>query len=186
VNRIRVVGAAVLTASMLTTLTGCQSAGGPRVAAEPVGGYDDTRNVSRTGDVTFAGQPTETALERYAGEGGSAVINIRTLAGGDAPSFDEQTAVEDLGMTYSHVPMSSSTFSTMDVKLFIQAMRDVEGPVMVHCGSSNRVGGMWAAYLALEEGVETETAIELGKAAGMRSESVEEAARRVIAEGRGE
>ncbi len=152
--------------------------------AEPLAGYDDVKNVSRMGGMTFAGQPTEAALARYAAEGGTMVIDIRTHEGKDGASFDEAATVAGLGMAYVHIPVSPATMSTDDVKRFAEALRESDGPVMVHCGSSNRVGGLWAAFVALEKGCPTEKAIEKGKAAGMRSASVEEAARRVIGEGK--
>lgn len=178
--------ATLLCASMLA-ITGCQSntAADTDLSARAVAGFDDTRNVSRAGDVTFAGQPSEQTLERYAAEGGTMVIDLRTHEGSDTASFDERTRVEGLGMDYVHIPVSPSTFSTTDVKLFIQAVRDAPGPIMLHCGSANRAGGMWAAYLALEKGVPTDEAIAAGKAAGMSSDSVEQAARRVIEQGGG-
>ena len=159
----------------------CETA--PMGMAEPLAGYDDVKNVSRMGGLTFAGQPTEAALARYAAEGGTMVIDLRTHQGSDGANFDEAATVAELGMAYVHIPMSAATMSTEDVKRFAEALREAKGPVMVHCGSSNRVGGLWAAFVALEKGCPTEKAIEKGKAAGMRSASVEEAARRVIAEG---
>ncbi len=155
--------------------------------AQPVAGWEEQmRNTSRASDYTFGGQPTEEALERYAAEaegGGRAmVIDLRTHEGKDAAAFDESATAAALGMDYLNLPMSSSTFSAADVDRFADALDSAAGPVLVHCGSSNRVGGMWAAYLAREQGWNTEKAIEAGKAAGMRSESVEEAVRRVIGE----
>lgn len=163
-------------------VSGCS--GGKRMEtvtmAEPVSGWDDVKNVTRAGEFTFAGQPSEASLDRFRGEGGAMVIDMRTHEGGDTPGFDEQAKVEGLGMKYVHIPVSSASFSTMDVKKFIVATRETEGPILLHCGSSNRVGGLWAAYLALEKGVPTEEAIAAGKAAGMKTPDVEEAARRVI------
>ncbi len=151
--------------------------------AQPVAGWESQmRNVSRAGNHTFGGQPTEAALERFAAEGGAMVIDLRTHMGKDAAEFDESAKVASLGMDYLHLPMSSSTFSAADVDRFAEALDNAAGPVLVHCGSSNRVGGMWAAYLARTQGWSTENAIEAGKAAGMRSESVEEAVRRAIGE----
>lgn len=165
------------------SMVGCQSTparGSASMVAAPIDGWEGIENVSRAGAVTFAAQPTEAALEQYAAEGGTMVIDLRTHTDGDGAAFDEAGKVTALGMDYVPVPMSPGSFSTGDVKLFVVAMREARGPVLVHCGSSNRVGGMWAAYLALEKGWETEAAMEAGRAAGMRSESVEEAARRVI------
>ncbi len=172
-----------LAGSIVSSTAGCQST--PSRAAEsmvavPIDGWEGVKNVTRAGAVTFAAQPTEAALEQYAAEGGTMVIDLRTHTDADGAPFDEPAKVTALGMDYSPVPMSPGSFSSADVKLFVVAMREARGPVLVHCGSSNRVGGMWAAYLALEKGWETEAAMEAGRAAGMRSPDMEAAARRVI------
>jgi len=39
---------------------------------------------------------------------------------------------------------------------------------------------LWAAYLALKRGMDIETALEHGRAAGLRSSSMVEAVRRVV------
>lgn len=150
--------------------------------ATPVMDWDGMENASRAGDVTFGAQPDENALERYSVEGGRMVVDLRTHQGLDVASYDERARVEALGMDYVHIPMSSDTFSAADVDRFAEALESADGPVLVHCGSSNRVGGMWAAYLARHRGWDLEEAMEAGRAAGMRSESVEAAARRVAAE----
>jgi len=148
--------------------------------AEPLAGWQGLPNGRRAGAVTFAGQPTQAALERFAAEGGTMVIDLRTHQGGDNASFDEPAAVERLGMDYLHIPMSGDSLTREDVGRFAQSMEAVAGPVLLHCGSANRAGGFWGAYLALHKGWDTEAAIEAGRAAGMQSESVEASARRVI------
>lgn len=151
--------------------------------AAPLSGWeDDMRNASLAGNYMFSGQPTAEGVGRYAADGGSMVIDLRTHEGRDMADFDEAEAVRAHGMEYVNIPFSSSTFSRDDVTAFAKALDSADGPVLVHCGSSNRVGGMWAAYLAREQGWDTEAAIEAGRAAGMSSESVEAAARRVIDE----
>lgn len=147
----------------------------------PSSGWEGVSNVSREGQYTFAGQPTEGAIETYAAEGGAMVIDLRMHQGKDAPPFGERSKVEGLGMKYVHIPISPATFGTADVDKFARAVAEAGGPVLIHCGTSNRVGGMWAAYLARERGMAADAAVEAGKAAGMRSEDVERAARRVIA-----
>ncbi|MBK7404529.1 MAG: hypothetical protein IPJ41_07795 [Phycisphaerales bacterium] len=148
--------------------------------AEPISGWEGVKNVTRSGQFTFAGQPTEASLEQFGGDGGAMVIDMRTHEGGDKPGFEERAKVEALGMQYVHIPVSPASFNSMDVKKFIQATRETKGPILLHCGSSNRVGGLWAAYLALEKGMPTEEAIAAGKAAGMKTPDMEDAARRVI------
>jgi len=147
---------------------------------EPVSGWEGVSNVTREGEYTFAGQPTEAAIERFAAEGGSMVIDLRAHQGKDVPPFDERAKVEAAGMKYVHIPMSAATFSGADVERFAGAVEESDGPVLIHCGTSNRVGGMWAAYLARKRGVPVDRAIAAGKSAGMRSDDVEQAARRVM------
>ena len=148
--------------------------------AEPLAGWDGLPNASRAGAVTFGGQPTEAALERFAAEGGTLVVDNRTHEGSDKADFDEQAAAERLGMTYLHIPMTGSSLTREDVDRFAEAMEQADGPVLAHCRSANRTGGLWAAYLALYRGWDVEKAIEAGRAAGMRAPSVEESARRLI------
>ncbi|MFG0283520.1 MAG: beta-lactamase hydrolase domain-containing protein [Phycisphaerales bacterium JB039] len=175
-------GLAAAVAAVALAAAGCASDGGSPGAmrAEPVSGWDDVRSVSRSGRFTFAGQPNEAALERFAAEGGAMVIDTRTHEGSDGPEFDEQGIVTSLGMQYVHLPVSPETFSAADVERFAELAQQTEGPVLLHCSSSNRVGALWAAYLAREKGVATEKAIAAGKTAGLRTPEAEEAARRVI------
>lgn len=173
-----------LTGASLFGLGGCASmaAAVHEPVAAPLADWEELPNASLSGDRTFGGQPSAAALDRYAAQGGAMVIDLRTHEGRDAADFDEAATVKSLGMKYVNIPFSSSTFSAADVDRFAAALDDADGPVLVHCGSSNRVGGMWAAYLARKRGFDAENAIAAGKAAGMSSESVEAAARRVIDE----
>ncbi len=180
-NRVVAAGVVGVVGACAALQMGCQSQKRGEVAmAEPVSGWEGVSNLTRDGEFSFAGQPSEGALERYAGEGGAMVIDLRSHQGKDVPGFDERAKVEALGMKYVNIPMSPATFSEGDVARLASAIGEADGPVLIHCGTSNRVGGMWAAYLARVRGVPTEEAIRAGKAAGMRSEDVEQAARRVI------
>ena len=85
-------------------------------------------------------------------------------------------------MRYESIPMVPSTFSTDDVDRLAVIIDEAEGGVLVHCASSNRVGGLWAAYLHRHRGYELEEAIELGTAAGLRPGGMTEAVKRVAAE----
>jgi uncharacterized protein (TIGR01244 family) len=146
-------------------------------------GWEAINNLFQDGRMYFGGQPHEAALARLAGEAGvKTVINIRNPEEMSRVPFDEPAVVESLGMRYVTIPVSPDTFSESDVAQFAELLSSTEDPVLLHCASSNRVGGMWAAYLARHEGIAVEEAIQLGRSAGLRSEGMVAAARRVAGE----
>ncbi len=139
----------------------------------------------RRGEVTtyaFAGQPDAVSLQRLAQEGVKTVVNIRRPSELEGLGFDEPSVVGKTGMAYLNIPVTPATLSTDDVDQLAEILARAEGPVMLHCGSSNRAGGLWATYLVRHRGVDLEAAIDIGKAAGLRSESMIAAVRRVAAD----
>jgi protein tyrosine phosphatase (PTP) superfamily phosphohydrolase (DUF442 family) len=57
-----------------------------------------------------------------------------------------------------------------------------DGPVLLHCASSNRVGAVWAVLQA-RGGMPVEDAMKEGARVGLTSPALAEAARRVATEG---
>jgi uncharacterized protein (TIGR01244 family) len=116
--------------------------------------------------ITSAGQPDEKALKVFAESGYSVVIDMR---GPDEDRGVENFAgvVEASGMKYVAFPVSSQDDINFDTAKNLDALlQGVEGPVLIHCGSGNRVG----AVLALREslaGADDETALQYGRNAGM-------------------
>ena len=144
--------------------------------------------LSENGAVYFAGQPTDSGLKDLAERGVKIVVNLRTLKEVRSKiDFDEAAVVKSLGMKYIHIPVVPSSFSSMDVERLIEVLDQAsigtnkQSRILIHCASSNRVGAMWAAYLNRELGFDSDKAIEYGKKAGLRSDSMIEAAKRVIA-----
>jgi uncharacterized protein (TIGR01244 family) len=163
--------------------TGCDRAAGPNlVPAQPVSGWPDTKNVSRVGRIYFAGQPSEAALRLAAAEGVGLVINLRPTEEMAKVPFDELGLVAELGMRYVSISVTPATFSLADVDRFGEELSATDGPVLFHCSSSNRCGGLWAVYLVREHGAGWDEALALGKAAGLSRLSMIEAAQR-LAEG---
>ena len=180
---ITILGATLLLAGGCQSTTRTVTADhAPVGVARPLEGWDGVNNAFRDGQFYFAGQPEEAAIRRYADEGVVTVVNVRTPPEIESLPFDEAEVVESLGMRYVSIPVSPETLSVDDVERFTEVLSESEGPVLIHCGSSNRVGGIWAAYLVRERGMDVEDAIERGKAAGLRSDSMVEAARRVAGE----
>lgn len=174
----------LVAASLFVLPLGC---GSPRtlapaeVGAVRLEGWEAVNNLFQDGRMYFGGQPDEASLARLASEAGvKTVINIRNPEEMSRVAFDESAVVESLGMKYVNIPVSPDTFSDRDVTRFAEVLSSTDDPVLLHCASSNRVGGMWAAYLVEHQSVAVEDAIELGRAAGLRSESMVAATRRVM------
>lgn len=123
--------------------------------------------------ITSAGQPDEASLAAIAEEGYVAVIDIRGEQ--EDRGIDEKAIVESLGMQYINLPVAGPDAVTYEnANALDELLAGIDGPVLLHCASSNRVG----AILALRErmnGGSAEAALELGLAAGMRSPALQEA-----------
>ncbi|MCH8301866.1 MAG: tyrosine-protein phosphatase [Proteobacteria bacterium] len=124
-------------------------------------------------DVRFvaSGQPDEAMLQTIAELGFSAVVDLR--AADEERGFDEQKAIERLGMEYVLLPIASADDITFDKAAVLdQILADNQGPVLIHCASGNRVGALFALREILL-GASNDEALALGKTAGMtRLESV--------------
>jgi len=122
--------------------------------------------------VTSSGQPDEAALAAIAKEGFAAVIDLRGV--NEDRGMEEQKVVESLGMRYVAIPVEGAGGVTYEkAKALDDIIAEIDGPVLVHCASGNRVGGV----LALREhmnGMPADQAFELGVAAGMSSASVKD------------
>ena len=127
--------------------------------------------------LAVAGQPTPEALKGLGEMGFRTVVNLRSEKEGPA---DERSVVEAQGLRYVSIPILPDTFSLADVEALEKVLDDPSsGPVLLHCGSSNRVGGAWAVIQA-RKGKSLEEAEAAGRAAGLHSPQMEAAVRRVL------
>jgi len=116
--------------------------------------------------ITSSGQPDEAALKVFSDSGYAAVIDLR----GDAENrgLDERAAVERLGMKYVSFPVAGRDAINFDTaKRLDQVIEDQHGPVLIHCGSGNRVGAMLALIKSLD-GANDEQAVLTGKEGGLK------------------
>jgi uncharacterized protein (TIGR01244 family) len=126
------------------------------------------------------GQPTPEGLRQLKAQGFRTVINLRTDAEGGAS--EEEEAVKAQGLRYVRVPITAASFGLPDVAAVRAVLDDPSAPpVLLHCSSSNRVGGVWAVIQS-QQGKDPEEAEAEGRRAGLHSEAMAEAARRVIRE----
>lgn len=125
-----------------------------------------TGDVAPVGGITAAGQPDEAALKVFADRGYTTVIDLRTA--GEDRGFDEAAVVESMGMDYVLMPVDRDSITFDSARVLDKLIKDADGPVLVHCGSSNRVG----ALLALREslaGAEDDDALAYGIEGGLSS-----------------
>ncbi len=135
-------------------------------------------NISHGGRMYFAGQPTPEGLAQLKERGVGTVISIRTAQEhAERIEFDEKAEVERLGMRFVMLPMTPALFTPELVDDLARELAMTDGAVLLHCGSSNRVGSLWAAYLIEHAGYGLEEAIEHGKGAGISRDSSEQAVR---------
>lgn len=145
------VAAAELDTDAITTLTGAE------ILADadslPERGYLST------------GQPDRAVLETIAAAGFSAVIDLR--GADEERGIDERAAVESLGMTYVALPIATPADATFEnAAALVEILAGIDGPVLLHCASGNRVGALFALS-AKAGGASSEEALTLGQAAGL-------------------
>jgi uncharacterized protein (TIGR01244 family) len=146
---------------------GCAERADDTVIADPVScTVDGLRNCAQTGTVIFGSQPSPAALEYLAEQGYTTVVSTR---GVNELDWDERAAVEALGMRFVSIPMENPVTEITDeqVARLAEVIENPDGPTLLHCGSGNRVSGLWGAYLAERAGVEPDRALELAEQAGM-------------------
>lgn len=82
---------------------------------------------------------------------------------------EEQALARELGIEYVNVPLQADHRAWQQVDELAEMLTDTSRyPVLIHCGSSNRAGALWALYRH-RAGVGAIAAIEEGRAAGLKS-----------------
>jgi uncharacterized protein (TIGR01244 family) len=115
-----------------------------------------------------AGQPSLQDFSALAQEGVRTVINLRGPA--EQIGFDEAAETERLGMRYVTIPIAGAQDLVPDViARFSRELHDARasGPVLIHCGSSNRVGAMLALDAGITHGASLDAALSFGRNAGL-------------------
>lgn len=119
-------------------------------------------------EILVGGQPTPEQFKELADAGYIAIINLRPDA--ELQGRDEEAEVQALDMRYVHIPVGGPDDVTEEnAQRLHDALDSHDGPVVVHCASSNRVGALFALRAGLLLDVDANEAIELGRQAGMTS-----------------
>ena len=149
----------------------------PKLKAVKLG---QTKNVHQFGNFYLAGQftPDDIAVLKEAGI--DVVISLRT--DGEL-KWDEKAALEKAGITFYQVPFRKPDSLTDKVFDSVRKLLKTDGKekkVMLHCGSANRVGAVWAAFRALDQGQDPDEAIAEAKKVGLRYPPYEARAKEYI------
>lgn len=134
--------------------------------------------------VMAAGQPTGEQIQLMVEEGGyRTVIDLR--APDETRGFDEREAARQIGLTYINIPVTPATLDQATIDRFLDVFRKAARPVLLHCSSSNRVGGLLYAWWVLEKKEPPAKALEQARAAGLRSPEIIEKVQKLVAERQG-
>ena len=125
-----------------------------------------TGKVAPVSGITPAGQPDAAALKVFADNGYGVVIDLRRP--GEDRWLDERATVEGLGMTYVNMPIGGDGINFESARALDELLAGFDEPVLLHCGSSNRVGALLALRASLA-GADDEEALRIGKKAGLSS-----------------
>lgn len=132
------------------------------------------RNYSRVDATVGCGGATDpAAMKALKGEGYVSVINLRLANEPGADVDAGRAAAQAAGLKYIHLPFNAAAPDEAVVTNFLAAVADKSNqPVFVHCGSANRVGGVWMIKRVLQDGWPIERAREEAQAIGLTSPAI--------------
>ncbi len=157
--------ARIITVFLFTVFVGaCNSSGNKGELAK----FEMFNAASPSKNLMTGGQPSIADLKLLASNGTKVIVNLRTK--GEFNRFDEQSEVEKLNMKYVSIEIDGSDGITLEnAQLLDTALNNLEQPALVHCASSNRVGGLLAYRAFKLQNQSAQEALNFGKRAGMRS-----------------
>jgi uncharacterized protein (TIGR01244 family) len=133
------------------------------------------RNYSRVdATVGCGGAVDPAAMSVLKKEGYVSVINLR-LANEEGANVEEgRAAAKAAGLKYIHLPFNAAMPDSKVVDSFLAAVADKSNqPVFIHCGSANRVGGVWMIKRALQDKWPLDRALTEAKAIGLNNPALQ-------------
>ncbi len=118
--------------------------------------------------IACAGATDASAIPEIAKRGYKAVINLRLESESGANIGEAKAAATAAGIRYIHLPFDVARPDETVVDRFIAAVTDgANQPVFVHCGSANRVAGLWMIKRVIVDGWDTAKAEHEARAIGL-------------------
>lgn len=117
--------------------------------------------------ILTGGQPVREQLVEAKNKGYKTIISLRARS--ETGLWDEGNTVRELGMKYISIPVSgSSSISAENSRKLVHSLSDPKDyPIMVHCGSGDRVGALFALDAGINQNIAIESALEIGRKAGL-------------------
>ena len=129
--------------------------------------------------VSTAAQPTLPQIAELPAEGYRTIVNLREPSEHDADA--EAQAAKAAGLRYVSIPVRTADPKPGQVDAFLKALSDPDVfPVLLHCGSGNRVGAFWMIRRVLVDGWTSEDAEREAREIGMKSPNLKEFAAEYI------
>jgi uncharacterized protein (TIGR01244 family) len=120
-----------------------------------------------------AGATSPEAITELKRRGFTSIINFRTESENGATVEAGIQAALAADLKYFHMPFRTATKETTDE--FLKVVSDpANQPVFIHCGSANRVGGMWLIKRVKLDGWDVEAATAEAETIGLRSPTLKE------------
>ncbi len=157
----------------LGLLAGCAKDRIPRVEAVPAEeiAAEDARNLKTDGHFFLSGVLTEDGLAELRGRGVETVLDLRESR--QIPEGYPET-VRRLGLAYVSAPLRSNGMNATEAEAALAELdRARDWPVLVQCGSGNRVGALYGLYHAKQAKLTVEEALDLARKAGMRDKDLQ-------------
>jgi len=127
-------------------------------------------------DLLVGGQPTKEQLDRLAELGYTTIVNLRRQ---DEEGNLDLATIEESGLDYVHIPVAGAEdLDEEHARSLSEAIAAAEGKVVVHCGSGNRVGALFAISAFYVDGAAPDDALRTGRDRGMTS--LEPAVREIL------
>ncbi len=131
----------------------------------------EAKNVHRSGSLIFSGQFSPNDIDAMKQLGIQRVITLRNVGEVD---FDEPKLIEGAELEFHRVPFA--TEASLNDEVFNKVrdlLRDDSQKTLLHCGSANRVGGVWLTYRVLDQGADISTALTEAKKIGLKAPFIE-------------
>lgn len=111
-------------------------------------------------NIATGAQPKPEAFAKLAQNGFRSVLSLRTDKEGVDLKKDRELT-EAAGMRYIHIPVVTAAPDPKRVNEFIRAVKKEKNhPMLIYCGSANRVAAFWMIYRIVAEGWSEEKAME--------------------------